>query len=79
MAQPAIRDQIAAVRSPVLESAQITLEGHIQALAALRDEAKASGQYGAAVTAETNRGKLAGFYVERSLVATTDLPQVVVE
>ncbi len=74
-----IRATIEATRTPALEKAQVTLEGHLNALAALRDRAVELEQISAAVAAETNRGKLAGYYVERSLVATVDLPQVIVE
>lgn len=50
--------------------ASCTFESHLNELAALRDEAKAAGNYGAAVNAEVNRGKVAGLYIERTLDLT---------
>ncbi len=60
------RHIIAARLAEAAERANITLDSHIATLAQLRDTANALGQMGAAVTAETNRGKAAGLYVERS-------------
>ncbi len=50
------------------QSAQITLESHLAKLAEIRDLAIAAKDYGAANTAETNRGKVMGYYVERKEV-----------
>jgi phage terminase small subunit len=57
--------RIAELRAPVIEEAGLTLEGHIRKLAALRDAAENAEQFSAAITAEVNRGKVAGFYTER--------------
>ena len=70
---------IAELRGPVREAAQVTLEGHLRELASLRDRAAAELQFAPAITAETNRGKAAGLYVERQLVETRQLPQMVIE
>ena len=43
----------------------ITLQSHLQALAKMRDEARALGQYGPAIAAEKNRGLALGYYIER--------------
>jgi hypothetical protein len=43
----------------------ITLQSHRRVLAELRDEARAMGQYGAAIAAEKNRGLAMGYYNER--------------
>ena len=43
----------------------MSLETHLEALRALRDKAADAGQYGAAIAAETNRGKAAGLYTEK--------------
>lgn len=61
------------LRAPVRERAGLTLEQHIRTLAEIRDKALAAEQYGAAVQAETNRGKAAGLYVERTLDVTPEL------
>ena len=57
--------RLAELRAPVVKAAQVTLEGHLRDLNVLRDTAAEAGQYGAAITAEVNRGKAAGLYVER--------------
>lgn len=71
MANAAICAAIEAARGPVLETAQMTLEGHLQELADIRDAAKHAGQYGPANAAEANRGKVAGFYVDKSAIDVT--------
>ena len=58
------------LRKPVVEAAQVTLEDHLQQLADLRDKSMAAEQFGPAITAEVNRGKAAGLYVERSETVT---------
>lgn len=75
-----------AARAPVLEAlrlqladAQITMESHLCELAGIRDAAKKAGQYGAANAAEANRGKVAGLYVDRSIVETRELPALIIE
>ena len=73
-----VRSAIEAERAPVLARAKVTLEGHLEMLAAIRDAAMAAGQYGAAKSAEEARGKVSGFYVERPVVATRDLPTIVI-
>ena len=69
---------IEAERTPVLERAKMTLEGHLGMLADIRDAAMAAGQYGAAKSAEEARGRVSGFYLERCVVATRDLPTIVI-
>ena len=69
---------IEAERAPVLARAKVTLAGHLAMLATIRDEARAAGHYGAAKSAEEARGRVSGFYVEPSLVATRDLPTIVI-
>jgi len=47
------------------KKADITLDSHLAKLAELRDMAIQAGQLGPAITAEAQRGKAAGLYVER--------------
>ena len=60
-----IRARIAELKAPVIEKAQLTLETHLERLDHLSRAAEAAEQYGAAITAETNRGKAAGLYITR--------------
>ena len=62
---PRILARMAALRAELREYTGITLREHVDTLAALRDGAVGAGQYGPAVTAEANRGKVSGLYVER--------------
>ena len=56
---------IQAARSANMDRAVLTIDGHMAELARLRDIAIATGNVGAAVLAETNRGKASGLYTER--------------
>jgi phage terminase small subunit len=62
---PKVTKRVAELRAPAVKRAEITLESHLADLKALRDAAESASNYAAAVTAETNRGKASGLYVER--------------
>lgn len=68
--------RIAALRAPIAEKAQITLETHLADLGRLRDVAEQRGQLSAAIAAEIARGKASGVHVEKteSTVTTKELP-----
>nr|WP_277990356.1 terminase small subunit [Pandoraea sp. LA3] len=68
---PKIAARLEALRAPVRERAQMTLEQHLDDLKRLRDLAERDGKYGPAVTAEISRGKAAGIYVDKD----PDAPQ----
>ena len=57
--------RLAELRAPVIKAIQIDLTGHLRDLLGLRNMATTAGQFGAAITAETNRGKASGLYIER--------------
>lgn len=69
-----IRARIAELKAPVIEKAQLTLETHLERLDHLSRAAEAAEQYGAAITAETNRGRAAGLYTTK---IETDQPLIV--
>lgn len=56
---------LSAARQAHLGTAVITKDQHLQELERLREIALASGNVGAAVLAETTRGKVAGHHIER--------------
>lgn len=60
-----IAARLAEIRQPVVDAAQITLQSHLQRLAELSEAAEEQGQFSAAITAETNRGRVAGLYTEK--------------
>lgn len=65
MDNPKITARLKELRRPVVESAQLTLEVHLNKLAELRDAALKEGKYSAAVQAEIARGKAAGITNEK--------------
>ena len=65
LAQSHIAAAVAAARARVLAASQVTMESHLAELARIRDLAIKAGQFSAAASAEANRGKVAGLYVER--------------
>ena len=67
-----IQARIEKLRAPAVKAARLTVEKHLDTLAELRDEARAAGQYGAAINAEIARGKAAGFYVRRQEITGKD-------
>lgn len=71
-----IRGRLLELKKPVIEKAQLTLETHLERLGQLSRAAEAAEQYGAAITAETNRGKAAGLYVTK-VETNTDTPLTV--
>jgi len=62
---PKIKKRLAEIKKAAAENVQMTLEGHLEKLADLRDKAEKEGKFSSAITAEVNRGKVAGFYVEK--------------
>ena len=61
-ALPKVSLRLVGLRSEARKHAGITLAEHLDTLAAIRQEARAAMQYGAAVSAETARGKASGLY-----------------
>lgn len=57
--------RIKKIQDAAAKEAQVTLEGHLNKLAELRDMAIDDGQWNAAITAEVSRGKAAGLYTEK--------------
>lgn len=56
---------VAILRAASAKAAGYTLEAHIERLRELAEGAVAANQFAAAITAEVNRGKVSGFYVEK--------------
>jgi phage terminase small subunit len=61
----AVTSRLKNLRAPIIEKALITFESHLERLNQLSLAAESAEQFGAAITAETNRGRAAGLYVER--------------
>jgi len=57
--------EIAKRRTEAAAKADLTVASHLEELCRLRELAKGSKQYGAAIQAEIKRGEVAGFYVKR--------------
>lgn len=69
---PSISMAVAQIEKAAIQGIVLTLTDHLQNLATLRDEAKAVRQYGAAVSAEVNRGKASGLYITRTEITGKD-------
>ena len=69
-AHPVISLRIEEIRAAIMAETEITLSEHLRELAEIRDLAKADGRYSAAVSAETSRGKVCGFYSDKVEVKT---------
>ena len=65
LSKPLVAAAIQARQQSHAEKAEFTVEAHMAELESLRNLAKAAGQHGAAIAAETKRGEVAGFYVKR--------------
>lgn len=62
---PKIITRLAELRKPAAKAAQVTLIDHLNELKELRDLAKSSEKYDAAIKAECARGKVSGLYVDK--------------
>jgi phage terminase small subunit len=60
MSDPKIRQRVEELRKPAVEAVQMTLEGHLRDLLALRNMAVKNGNVSAAINAEVARGKASG-------------------
>ena len=73
MAKPEIRNEIEFKLGEIREKYSIDKNKHFQELGELRDLAKETKNINAAVAAERLRGMVAGFYIEKKIIASTEL------
>ena len=73
MAKPEIRNEIEFKLAEIRERYSIDKNKHFQELGELRDMAKDTKNVNAAVRAEELRGKVAGFYIDKQIIASTKL------
>lgn len=66
MANSKVAARVAELRKPIVEKAQMTLEGHLRDLMMLRNMAVKEKQISAAIAAEVARGKASGVHVGKS-------------
>ena len=60
-----IQARLQELRAPAVEKALLTLEGHLDVMQWLRDQAVQMGNINAAITAEMGRAKAAGLHVTK--------------
>ncbi len=60
-----VSHRLSQLHSDLQSQSGITLAEHLAELRELRELAKADKQHGAAITAETNRGKVSGLYSDK--------------
>ena len=63
---PVVKKRIQELQAKAADKAVVDLSTHLTDLKDIRDGAMRNGAWSAAVTAEVNRGKAAGLYVNRS-------------
>ena len=73
MAKPEIRNEIEFKLAEIRERYSIDKNKHYQELGELRDLAKETKNINAAVAAERLRGMVAGFYIEKKIIASAKL------
>jgi len=73
MTRADIRDEIDVRLEEIRKKWLITKDKHYQELGELRDMAKETKNVNAAVRAEELRGKVAGLYIDRSILASAEL------
>lgn len=71
IANPKVALCVKEIRDKAADGAGMTAQGHLKELESLRDLAKGDKQIGGAVRAEELRGKVSGFYVERTETTQT--------
>ena len=76
---PLVVQYIGQLRSEYQKKYDVTFERHISELAKLRDNARESKAWSAAVNAEVARGKAAGLYVEQKIIRTGSLSDLTAE
>ena len=76
---PLVVQYIGQLRDEYQKKYDVTFERHISELAKLRDNARDSKAWSAAVNAEVARGKAAGLYVEQKIIRTGSLSDLTAE
>ena len=76
---PLVVRYIGELRTEYQKKYDVTFERHISELAKLRDNARESKAWSAAVNAEVARGKAAGLYVEQKIIRTGKLEDLTAE
>ena len=73
---PLVAKAIDAERRASVERYKCSQERSLSTLARIRDQASASGNYNAAVAAETRRGQVAGYYIDKKEIKTGSIDQM---
>jgi phage terminase small subunit len=76
---PLVVQYIGKLRDEYQKKYDVTFGRHISELAKLRDDARESKEWSAAVNAEVARGKAAGLYVEQKIIRTGKLEDLTAE
>jgi phage terminase small subunit len=76
---PLVVQYIGQLRDEYQKKYDVTFGRHISELAKLRDDARESKAWSAAVNAEVARGKAAGLYVEQKIIRTGKLEDLTAE
>lgn len=73
---PNVVARIEEIKAELAKKYEVTFENHVRVMAELRDEARKAGQFAAAITAERNRGMVAGLYIDRKQILMGKIDQM---
>lgn len=76
MKNPRILARIEEIKSEFAKKYEVTFENHVRKLAEIRDMALDVGNFMAAVSAEKNRGQVAGLYIDRKEILVGRMDQM---
>ena len=70
---PLVATYLGKLKEERMKKFEVNYETHITELARIKELALKKGSFSSAVNAETNRGKVAGLYIERKIIKTGKL------
>ena len=70
---PLVATYLGKLKEERMKKFEVNYETHISELARIKELALKKGSFSSAVNAETNRGKVAGLYIERKIIKTGKL------
>ena len=70
---PLVAQYLGKLKEERMKKFEVNYETHITELARIKELALKKGSFSSAVNAETNRGKVAGLYIERKIIKTGKL------
>ena len=76
---PLVAKFVGELKEEKLKKFEVTYEGHVSELDRIKQMALKKGSFSSAVSAETNRGKAAGLYIDRKIIKHGKLEELTEE